>query len=58
MPTATREKCTVCPETSKKNSLESIGHFYSWAYKLGKARKRAKLSFQYKFLDLKIAWEE
>ena len=35
MPTATLEKCTVCPETSKKHSLESIGHFHSWAYKLG-----------------------
>ena len=36
MPTATLEKCTVCPETSKKHSLGSIGHFHSWAYKLGK----------------------
>ena len=38
MPTATLEKCTVCPETSKKYSLESIGHFPSWAYKLGKLK--------------------
>ena len=30
MPTATLEKCTVCSETSKKHSLESIGHFHSW----------------------------
>ena len=40
MPTATLEKCTVCPETSKKHSLESIGHFPSWAYKLGKLKIR------------------
>ena len=38
MPTATLDKCTVCPETSKKHSLESIGHFHSWAYKLGKLK--------------------
>ena len=25
----------MCSETSKKHSLESIGHFHSWAYKLG-----------------------
>ena len=38
MPTATLEKFTVCPETSTKLSLESIGHFHSWAYKLGKLK--------------------
>ena len=38
MPTATLEKCTVCAETSKKHSLESIGHFHSWAYQLGKLK--------------------
>ena len=38
MPTATLEKCTLCHETSKKHSLESIGHFHSWAYKLGKLK--------------------
>ena len=36
LPTATLEKCTVCPETSKKLSLQSIGHFHSWAYILWK----------------------
>ena len=38
LPTATLEKCTLCHETSKKHSLESIGHFHSWAYKLGKVK--------------------
>ena len=38
MPTATLEKCTECAETSKKHSLESIGHIHSWAYKLGKLK--------------------
>ena len=38
MPTATLEKCTVCSETSKKHSLESIGHFHSWAYILEKPK--------------------
>ena len=40
LPTATLEKCTVCSETSKKLSLESIGPFHSWAYKLGKLKIR------------------
>ena len=31
-------ECMVCPETSKKHSLESIGHFHSWVYKLGKLK--------------------
>ena len=38
LPKATLEKCTVCPETSKKHSLETIGYFHSWVYKLGKLK--------------------
>ena len=38
LPTATLEKCTVCAETSKKHSFESIGHFHSWAYQLEKLK--------------------
>ena len=38
LPRATLEKCTVCPATSKIHSLESIGHFHSWVYKLGKLK--------------------